>query len=1035
MRLPAKKVQAALASGQHYGKMVPEATARGPAMTAIPTKAALRHLRTLLGREAAEPDEQLLVRFLDRRDDEAFAALVGRYGAMVLGVCRRVLRHDHDAEDAFQATFLVLARNAAAVRSRGSLAAWLHGVARRVSLKARAHTARLASVPLADLTVAVTADASWGEVRALLDEELENLPERLRSPLVLCYLEGLTRDEAAARLGCPLGTLKGRLERGRELLRRRLSRRGLALPAVLTGLALYHVAVPPALADSAVANVIAAQVSGRVLSLAAAVGSPSPVKAFRAALLLLLVAGAVAGGAAALGSRAQTPPLPPRAEPVQKPQPKEEAKPLLDALGDPVPDGAVARLGSLRLYHGRNVYRVVLSPDAKLVVSQDDQGENRLWDAVTGQERPLAAGLKRALFFTAKDRLLAAEPVPGGHRLWDVAADKEFPADGIDLAAEQKNAELKGPKGEFPSPDGKLYATRDDKRIRLWDAATRKELPALEEQPEAPAFSISYSADAKLLAAPYTDPTPHVWLWDVATRKVVARLPAKDYQVFSTSFSADGQVLAAADGYGVTLFDLKTGKWLHDFGHTYFVGSLAFTPDGKTLISGAGYTDRIVRLWDPLTGKERGRWTGHTLGVEGLAVSPDGSLVATGSQDQTLRLWDAVTGKEVAQLGDGKESVWTVAFSPDGKTLASGGRAVRLWDVAGRKEVRSLSVKNVMKVTFSPDGKLLATTESGGPLVRMWDVASGREVRQLAVAEKKLSHPAFSPDGTLLAAGDSAGVIHVWEAATGREVRAIGEATKPGPGSGYVLGAVAFSPDGRTLAGGYTDLERSVRLWEVASGLERGRFTGHRSGVTGLAFSPDGSLLASGGWDRTVIVWDVTGRHTARRPADIGDEELRGLWDALAEADGIKAFRAVHSLAAARRAALPLLTERLRPAAAADSKLVARLLKDLDSDDFATRDRASKELLGVGEAAEPLLRKALEGDLSPEARRRVDRLLTQLDPVSNPAVLRGPRAVEALEWMGTVEAAELLKTLAGGDPESRLTREAKAALLRMARGR
>ncbi|HKB40338.1 MAG TPA: sigma-70 family RNA polymerase sigma factor, partial [Gemmataceae bacterium] len=195
-------------------------------MNGTPARTVIRHLRSLTERQSDTSDEHLLLGYLGRRDEEAFAALVRRHGAMVFSVCRRVLDDEHDAEDAFQATFLVLARRAAAVRSPGSLAAWLHGVACRISLKARAEAARRSAVPLCDSAVPAPADPSWRDVRTVLDQELDRLPENLREPLVLCYLEGLTRDEAAARLSCPLGTLKGRLERGRELLRQRLVRRG-----------------------------------------------------------------------------------------------------------------------------------------------------------------------------------------------------------------------------------------------------------------------------------------------------------------------------------------------------------------------------------------------------------------------------------------------------------------------------------------------------------------------------------------------------------------------------------------------------------------------------------------------------------------------------------------------------------------------------------------------------------------------------------------------------------------------------------------
>jgi RNA polymerase sigma factor (sigma-70 family) len=206
-------------------------------------RAALRHLRTLAAVRpaAALSDGDLLGRFAETHDEAAFTVLVERHGPMVLGVCRRVLGHAQDAEDACQATFLVLVRKAASVRRRGSVASWLYGVAVRAARKLRASRARQARGHAYSERVAagtVADDLSWREARAVLDEELLRLPEKYRAPLVLCYLEGLTRDEAARRLGLNLNRLRGRLDYARGLLRARLTRRGVGLSAaLLAGLA------------------------------------------------------------------------------------------------------------------------------------------------------------------------------------------------------------------------------------------------------------------------------------------------------------------------------------------------------------------------------------------------------------------------------------------------------------------------------------------------------------------------------------------------------------------------------------------------------------------------------------------------------------------------------------------------------------------------------------------------------------------------------------------------------------------------------
>jgi RNA polymerase sigma factor (sigma-70 family) len=204
-------------------------------------------------------DAQLLQRFVERRDETAFEALVQRHGPMVLGVCRRQLCDPHAVDDAFQATFLVLVRKAGTISQPDLLGNWLYGVAYRVAVKARvnaarrsAHERQAASMPRLD----APPDFDARELRLILDEELDRLPEKYRVPLVLCYLEGKTNEEAARHIGCPLGSMSWRLSRGRDLLHRRLRARHLGVPAafftVLLTEGVASAAVPVALIETTV---------------------------------------------------------------------------------------------------------------------------------------------------------------------------------------------------------------------------------------------------------------------------------------------------------------------------------------------------------------------------------------------------------------------------------------------------------------------------------------------------------------------------------------------------------------------------------------------------------------------------------------------------------------------------------------------------------------------------------------------------------------------------------------------------------------
>lgn len=250
-------------------------------------------LRRLAFRSAARErtDRQLLERFAQTGDEAAFAAVVDRHGAMVLSVCRRVLGNVQDAEDAFQAVFLVLARKAGSQTWQDSVGNWLHGVSLRVALKARtAGARRRRRESQAPQPIAGGAEEQLADLRRVLDEELAKLPARYRAPLILCYLEGKTRDEAAEELGWSSGSVKGRLERGRELLKSRLEARKMTLPSVLAAGLLLDGSASASVPSALAAATVQAGVQFSAGPVSASVIAPSIVHLAQGALNAMLIA-------------------------------------------------------------------------------------------------------------------------------------------------------------------------------------------------------------------------------------------------------------------------------------------------------------------------------------------------------------------------------------------------------------------------------------------------------------------------------------------------------------------------------------------------------------------------------------------------------------------------------------------------------------------------------------------------------------------------------------------------------------------------
>src|SRR5262245_26772719 len=358
----------------------------------------LGHIRKLAGPLAeTATDAELLRRFATRRDEAAFTLLVERHGRLVLGVCRRVLGQEQDAEDAFQATFLVLARAAGSVRKEEKLASWLHGVAYRSALhikrsaaRRRTHERRAQGMSRPQ----ETGEVCWRELQAVLDEELQGLPERYRAPFVLCCLDGKSKGEAAQALGWKEGTVSGRLAQARKQMQAALARRGITLSAVLCAAELAHpaAAVPPSLVAVTVSSAMQFS-AGNCPGVPAAVARQvaRSLSASRARVIAPVLLGVALLGLATgvLCYRA----FATRPEPLTPPATRQGSLPATlpqaartDQLGDPLPAGATARFGTVRLRHNHTVAHLAFSTDGKRLASGSWDHTVRFWDPASGRE-------------------------------------------------------------------------------------------------------------------------------------------------------------------------------------------------------------------------------------------------------------------------------------------------------------------------------------------------------------------------------------------------------------------------------------------------------------------------------------------------------------------------------------------------------------------------------------------------------------------------------------------------------------------------
>lgn len=345
----------------------------------------VNRLRSLSDPLPEPSDRQLLAEFSGSQDQTAFAALVRRHGPMVLGVLRRALRHEQDAEDAFQATFLVLARSAGTIRDVQALPSWLHGVSRRMAMKTKRSAARRRKYEgkAAPVSNAPASDVDWREVQAILDEEVAHLVVTYRAPFILCCLEGTGRDEAAKRLGLKDGTLSSRLAKAKTILKERLAQRGVALSAVLGSIALDGSSSIAAPLEEAAVQGFFGKASAVVQALARGMTPTIAYSRIKVFGTILLMAGLCAG-ASAINARTDQPgPKPIAAKPAEDVGPVAAAEPAIsperpaeaEVAGIVVgPDGKPVSGASVVLWTNDLKKRA----DVKLATTTDEDGKYTL---------------------------------------------------------------------------------------------------------------------------------------------------------------------------------------------------------------------------------------------------------------------------------------------------------------------------------------------------------------------------------------------------------------------------------------------------------------------------------------------------------------------------------------------------------------------------------------------------------------------------------------------------------------------------------
>jgi WD40 repeat protein len=564
---------------------------------------------------------------------------------------------------------------------------------------------------------------------------------------------------------------------------------------------------------------------------------------------------------------------------------------------EPLPEGALARLGTTRFRLGNMIYAMALSPDGRTAVTVSGNSQTQFWDVGSGKLlRTIEykeGGGGRVVAYSPNGRLVAYVQDQGPLRLVNAEDGKLLATQPLgtrysaSLAFSPDSAVIA--TGGCQATTGLIEATKSDSVLALWkwDGTNLKQLWEAKPDHEAPLSggyahairSLAFSPDGNRLATG-SNKGGRIRLWDVHGGKELSQFRTSGDQVRALAFAPSAAVLASgADDGRVILWDLASGTERWSIRERGEVRALAFAPDGKTLVVGGGpeYSSKkgdnpFLVMLDAATGGNARFLAIARSSIASIAFSADGQILAAGLGGN-LQFWRGTTAQELFQTLGHANWISQVAFAGDGRTAATAGGdgKIILWDPRTGKELCRFKghEDEARAVGFVPGGKLLASAGTD-QAVRIWDLATGDEVKSLEASQEGLLYAlAVSPDGKLVAAGDyHDGSVRIWDLTTGNLTHQFKIADEIGPG----IMRLAFSPDSKKLAGGETLLnagrlrigqradlgKSSIYLWDVRSGEKLLKFPAHAQAVMSLSFSPDGATIASTGWsDKSVYLWNA----------------------------------------------------------------------------------------------------------------------------------------------------------------------------------